>query len=168
MSLNQSIITQLGTTEDELTRLLISDVTEVFNTMVGMEELSHSPLVIDPVSHFDSCVTAMVGMAGTYNGMVSMHTPRSLAMTFTSQMLGMEVTDVDADVLDALGEISNMIAGSFKNHLTNKGNDVKLSTPSIVNGKEYVVSVGSPADTLTLQFDVKDECFLVSVVLEKE
>lgn len=168
MSLNQSIIAQLGMTEDELTKLLISDITEVFNTMVGMEELFSLPLLIDPVSHFDNCVTAMVGLAGAYNGMVSLHAPHNLALTFTSQMLGMEVSEIDADVHDAIGEITNMIAGSFKQHLTNKGNDVKLSTPSVVNGKEYVISVGTPSDTLTLQFDVNNECFLVSVVLEKE
>lgn len=168
MSLNPSIITQLGTTEEKLTKLLISDVSDVFYTMVGMEDLLHLPLLIDPVSHFDNCVTAMVGMAGAYNGMVSLHAPHALALAFTSQMLGMEVLEINDDVHDALGEITNMIAGSFKQHLTSKGNDVKLSTPSVVNGKEYVISIGPPSETLTLQFDVNNEWFLVSIVLEKE
>jgi len=168
MALNPSIVAQLGTTEDELTKSLTSDIGEVFSTMVGMADLHHLPQVVDPVSHFDNCVTAMVGLAGAYNGMVSLHAPHGLAMTFTSQMLGMEVTEIDADVYDALGEIANMIAGSFKHHLSNGGNDVKLSTPSVVNGKEYVISAGSPNETLTLLFDANKEAFLVSVVLEKE
>lgn len=168
MALNQSIVAQLDVTEEELTKLLSGDVIEVFATMVGMEELLHLPLVVDPVSHFNDCVTAMVGLAGAYNGMVSLHATHNLALTITSQMLGMEVTEIDADVHDALGEIANMIAGSFKHHLSNAGNDVKMSTPSVVNGKEYVLSVGNPSDTLTLLFDVNDEWFLVSVVLEKE
>lgn len=168
MALNPSIVAQLGTTEDELTQLFTSDIGEVFSTMVGTTELQYLPQVVDPVSHFDNCVTAMVGLAGAYNGMVSVHTPHALAKSFTSQMLGMEVTEIDDDVYDALGEIANMIAGSFKHHLSKGGNDVKLSTPSVVNGKEYVISAGSPNETLTLLFNASNESFLVSVVLEKE
>ena len=83
-------------------------------------------------------------------------------------MLGMEVTEIDADVHDALGEIANMIAGSFKHHFSNGGSDVKLSTPSVLNGKEYVISAGNPADTLSLLFDVDNEWFIVSVILASE
>ncbi len=168
MALNPAIVEQLGTSEEELTKLLINDVNEVFCTMVGLEDLLHVTHVIDPVSHFDNCVTAMVGLAGAYNGMVSLHAPHRLALAFTSQMLGMEVTEINADVHDALGEIANMIAGSFKHHFSKGGSDVKLSTPSVLNGKEYVISAGSPSDTLSLLFDVDNEWFIVSVILEKE
>ena len=168
MALNPAIVEQLGTSEEALTKLLISDVNEVFCTMVGLEDLLHIPQVIDPVSHFDNCVTAMVGLAGEYNGMVSLHTPHKLALSFTSQMLGMEVTEINADVHDALGEIANMIAGSFKHHFSKGGSGVKLSTPSVLNGKEYVISAGNPSDTLTLLFDVNNDWFIVSVIMENE
>jgi chemotaxis protein CheX len=80
----------------------------------------------------------------------------------------MEVTELNEDVNDALGEIANMIAGSFKHHLSKDGHEVRLSTPSVVTGKEYVISSGSIANTLTLLFDSKEEWFMISIVIEMD
>jgi chemotaxis protein CheX len=83
-------------------------------------------------------------------------------------MLGMDVTEVDDDVRDALGEIANMIAGSFKLHLTRCGADIRISTPSVVNGSEYAVSAGTMKDTITLRFVTDDDWFIVAITMEKE
>lgn len=109
----------------------------------------------------------MVGLAGTYNGLVSVHLPWPLAISFTSLMLGMEVTEIDDDVNDAMGEIANMVAGSFKQHLSKGGSDIQLSTPSVVNGSDYVVSSGSNLENITLKFASDDEWFMVSISIEE-
>jgi len=168
MSLPASIYEQLGTTEDALVKQFYGDVRDVFTTMVGVEDLLHLPLLVDPKTHFSECITAMVGLAGIFNGLVSLHVPQKLALSFTSSMIGMEVTELNEDVNDALGEIANMIAGSFKHHLSKDGHEVRLSTPSVVSGKEYVISSGSLSNTLTLLFDSNDEWFMISVVVEAE
>lgn len=108
----------------------------------------------------------MVGLAGTYNGLVSVHIPWPLAIKFTSLMLGMEVTEVDDDVNDAMGEVANMIAGSFKQHLSKGGSDIQLSTPSVVNGSDYMVTSGSNIENITLKFAANEQWFLVSLTIE--
>jgi chemotaxis protein CheX len=157
-----------GLTRDELVRRLAGDIQEVFSTMVGVEDLLHLPIEIDPVTHFESCATAMVGLAGTYNGRVSLHATTDLARDVTSRMLGLEVAEFNDDVCDAVGEIANMIAGSFKQHLSSGGTDIRLSTPSVVTGKEHFVSSGDSSDTITLRFATDEDWFMVSVILEKE
>jgi chemotaxis protein CheX len=166
MSLPASIYEQLGTTEDDLVAQFHKDVQDVFTSMVGVEDLLHLPLQVDPKTHFSDCITAMVGFAGLYNGLLSLHVPQKLALSFTSSMIGMDVTELNDDVNDALGEIANMIAGSFKHHLSKDGHEVRLSTPSVVTGKEYVISSGTMANTLTLLFDSNEEWFMISVVVE--
>lgn len=166
MSLPAAMYAQLGISEETLVNQLHKDIQDVFTTMVGVEDLLHLPLQVDPMTHFSDCITAMVGFAGIYNGLVSLHVTQKLALSFTSSMIGMEVTELNEDVSDALGEIANMIAGSFKHHLSNDGHEVRLSTPSVISGKEYVISSGSLADTLTLLFDSNDEWFMVSIVVE--
>lgn len=168
MPLDQSIYEQLGTTEDNLIKQVYTDVQGIFNTMVGVEDLMHLPMQVDPKTHFSDCVTAMVGFAGLYNGLVCLHVPQSLAMSFTSSMLGMDVDEMNEDVNDALGEIANMIAGSFKHHLSKDGHEVRLSTPSVVTGKEYVISSGTAENTLTLLFDSNEEWFMVCIVVEAD
>lgn len=157
----------LNTTEDELVKSLSKDVLEVFSTMVGVEDIMHLPLQIDMETEFTKCLTAMVGLAGSYNGLVNVHVPWNLALTFTSTMLGMDVTEINEDVNDAMGEIANMIAGSFKQHLSKGGMDIQLSTPSVVNGSSYTVTSGSNIENITLKFATDDDWFMVSLSLEE-
>lgn len=168
MSFIKQVLDSIELTEEELVKLLIADVREVFSTMVGIEDLLHIPSLVEPMTHFENCVTAMVGMAGTYSGLVSIHTPLNLALQITSGMLGMEVTEINEDVNDALGEIANMIAGSFKLHLTRCGADIRISTPSVVSGTEYAFTAGNTQDTVTLRFATDDDWFIVSITLDKD
>ena len=163
MTLSQGSIIARGITEEMLTQKLMRDVKDIFGTMVGLEDLLHLPIQIDPVTNFTDCVSSMVGMAGTYNGLVSLHMPCNLAIRATSSMLGMEVTEIDDDVNDALGEIANMIAGSFKQHLSRGGLDIRLSTPSVVYGKEYVIRLSYNADQIAVRFATDDDWFMVAV-----
>ena len=166
MSMKPQTLAAINMTEDEFIKSLIKDVQEVFTNMVGVEDLVHLPTQIDVTTHFKKCLTAMVGLAGTYNGLVSVHVPWPLAISFTSLMLGMEVTEIDDDVNDAMGEIANMCAGSFKQHLSKGGSDIHLSTPSVVNGSDYLVSSGSNLENITLKFASEDEWFMVSISIE--
>src|ERR1035437_4995314 len=166
MPLKPETLASINMTEDQLIKSLIKDVQDVFVNMVGVEDLMHLPIQIDVTTHFKECLTAMVGLAGTYNGLVSVHIPWQLAISFTSLMLGMEVSEIDDDVNDAMGEIANMIAGSFKQHLSKGGSDIQLSTPSVINGADYVVSSGNNLENITLKFTTDEEWFMVAVTIE--
>lgn len=166
MTISNGLLSSLNTTEEMLSQQLMRDVKEIFGTMVGLEDLLHLPIQIDPRTNFTDCVSSLVGLAGTYNGLVSLHMPSTLAMRATSCMLGMEVTEIDDDVNDAMGEIANMIAGSFKQHLSKSGMDIQISTPSVIHGKEYVISLGSKPDQIAVRFATDDDWFMVAVAFE--
>ena len=169
MPLNPAICNHLGTNEETLMRDIHSDVKEIFSSMLGIEDILHvPPAVVDVQTHFTDCITSMVGFVGHFSGLLSVHVPQSLALTFTSNMLGMAVEEINDDVNDALGEIANMIGGSFKHHLAKEGHEVRLSTPSVISGKEYMITSGQADETLTLLFDTSEQWFMVSVVLEVE
>ena len=168
MTLSNELMDSLGTNEEILTRQLMCDVKDIFTTMVGLEDLLHLPIQIDPVTHFDDCVSSLVGLAGTYNGLVSLHMPSSLAISATSCMLGMEMTALDEDVNDAMGEIANMIAGSFKQHLTKGGLDVHISTPSIIHGKQYAINLSNNPQQIAVRFATDDDWFMVAVAFEND
>jgi chemotaxis protein CheX len=167
MPMKPETLAAIDMSEEELFNCLIKDVQDVFINMVGVENLMPLPIQIDVTTHFKKCLTAMVGLAGAYNGLVCVHLPWPLAISFTSLMLGTQVTEIDDDVNDAMGEIANMLAGSFKQHLSKGGSDVHLSTPSVVNGSDYVVSSGSNMENITLKFASGDEWFMVSLSIEE-
>lgn len=163
--ISAAMLELLNTTQDKLVEYLDGDVREIFSTMVGVELPSSTP--VETETKFTDCVTAMVGLAGSYNGMIAVHAEQATALSFASQMLGMEITECDDDVRDALGEVANMIGGSFKHHFVDDGHEVRLSTPSVMSGNEYVLSMGAAPDTLTLAFGEGPGHFLVSVYLER-
>ena len=81
MPMKPETLAVINMTEDDLIKSLIKDVQDVFINMVGVEDLMHLPIQVDITTHFKDCLTAMVGLAGTYNGLVSVHIPWPLAMS---------------------------------------------------------------------------------------
>lgn len=165
MPINQQVLTQLKTTEPELRGLLIGDVNEIFSTMVGMD-LAPCATLDAADARFHGCVSAMILLSGSYNGVVSFHATPQAAMGITAQMLGMDVESVDADVLDALGEIANMIGGSFKHHFVNDGHEVRLTPPTVIERNDSFRQPGSAQDLLALLFETGNDHVLVTVHLE--
>jgi chemotaxis protein CheX len=167
MSLNQEIAHATQLAEDELASYVIGATKEVFETMVMMTLEDSYPLK-EPVTTFHCSVTGMVGLAGTYTGILSIHCPKPLALKVTSNMLGMEVDEVDDDVNDALGEIANMLGGYVKQILSKGGLDINLSIPTVIAGEDYTVNSMSDSDCVIIPFITEGQRFLVGLKLHKE
>jgi chemotaxis protein CheX len=83
-------------------------------------------------------VTAMVGLAGKLCGMLSFCCDKKAALLITSKMLGVELDKISKNEMsDALGEVSNMVAGNFKNKISGLGDGCMLSPPTVVTGSDY-------------------------------
>ena len=168
MPFHPEILEKLSLSDNQLNEALYKDVQDVFATMVGVDDVTLNPLQDDSQVQIDKCLTAMIGMAGIYSGLLRIDLPGSLALSFTSLMLDMEVTEINDDVTDAMGEIANMIGGSFKMHLSHAGNDIKLSTPSVVSGTDYAVSSRSKLGTVILNLRSPSKPFSISLTLEQD
>jgi chemotaxis protein CheX len=166
MSLNADIAETTKFTEEVLAGYVISATREVFTTMVMMDPQDEFPLQ-EPVSRFKCSITGMVGFAGTYSGVISIHCPVALALKITSSMLGMECDEVNDDLNDAIGEIANMLGGSVKQVLSKGGLDVKLSIPTVISGEDYTVNSLSDSDCVVIPFVVEGLKFLVGLTLKK-
>ncbi len=114
--------------------LLESATHEVFGMMLGCD--------LEPTSPPETCVaevTAVVGVAGPLSGAVTVRCSRNAAERMAAAMLGIPVTEVNQQHWDAVGEICNMVAGSFKAKLADIGDRCMLSVPTVVNGSDYTV-----------------------------
>lgn len=167
MALSQEIFQATQLTEETLAGYVIDATKEVFDTMVMMPLEDSYPLK-EPVTTFHCSVTGMVGLAGTYTGILSIHCPKTLALKVTSNMLGLEVDEVDDDVNDALGEIANMLGGYVKQILSKGGLDINLSIPTVIAGEDYTVNSMSDSDCVIIPFINEGDRFLVGLKLHKE
>ncbi|GFO68260.1 chemotaxis protein CheX [Geomonas limicola] len=161
MGLDAEVLGAVNLSEDEV-RLKIAEITKgVFSTMVMLEVVDQFPLT-EPVTSFHETLTSMVGLAGSYTGLLALHCPKALALKVASNMLGMEVAEIDDDVNDALGEMANMVGGDVKHIFSPKGSDLNLSTPTVIYGGDYHLESISEAGTLVLPFECDGERFLLS------
>jgi chemotaxis protein CheX len=105
---------------------------EVFQLMLGCELALPTEEISPP-----SGVTSMVGLAGQLCGVLSVHCDQKAGALMTSKMLGVPLDKVGPEMSDALGEISNMVAGNFKNKISGLSDGCMLSPPTVVTGSDF-------------------------------
>lgn len=85
-------------------------------------------------------ISAIIGISGSGTGAVVVSFPEDVACRIVSRMLGEEITEVNQDVSDGLGELVNIITGNAKRGLVKYGfKDLSLSLPNVVVGKHRTV-----------------------------
>ena len=139
---------------------------DVFSTMLSLDLAAgaatenRSPL--EP-----SEVTAMIGIAGDQQGFVALHSTHAQAQAFTARLLGMEpeeVTDSDS-ILDAMGEIVNMVAGNVKRELASCG-EISISLPTVVISEKPNIRVRA-SESVVVYLDGPCGEFCVELVLQE-
>jgi chemotaxis protein CheX len=97
-------------------------------------------------------------------GVLTMRCAAKSATLMASKMLDMEPAEDSHDVLDALGEICNMVAGNFKNKVAGMGDGCMLSVPTVITGNSY--SLHSLADSGALEVRLLFESEPIAITLQ--
>ena len=125
---------------------------EVFSTMLNMNlEFETSNLVqLNGEMH----VAGAVGFTGQFNGMVYLYTGAAFATEITSSLLGIPGHEIHGNemVNDAVGELTNMLAGMIKSRLCDKGVTCVISIPAVVRGKSFQIDSVSSTEKHTVYF----------------
>jgi CheY-specific phosphatase CheX len=166
MPISQAVINQLDITEENLASFMVTEMRNIFTDLIGVDNAFQALVLIEPINTFSNNITAVVGLAGTdCSGLLRLHLPESMALDVASKMLGSHLTTINDEALDAIGELANILAGSFEYHLTSHGNLFRLSPPSIFTGNEYFFTNKALDESIAILCDVRDEWFMVSLTL---
>src|SRR5579863_8773784 len=95
--------------DTEVVNALRTSTEEVFSTMLGLEVECGEPYTETNAPGPSDGIIGVVGLAGAWLGTASISCNAAMACRMSSAMLGMEITEVNEDLLDAISEISNMI-----------------------------------------------------------
>lgn len=141
---------------------IIAATKDVFSTMIMMD-LSNDVPIIGKGGEIDSNLSSMLGLGGGIRGVLALHCPASVAEGITGAFLGMEVTELNDDVKDAIGEIVNMVAGNLKIFFAKTGIDVQLAIPTSVIGESYHTSGLFGANRIVVPFSNEHGPFWVEL-----
>jgi chemotaxis protein CheX len=86
-------------------------------------------------------------------GSLSITFEENLALHVMEKMLGEKVTELNHEVADMVGEITNMICGSAKGELSEKGYEFNMATPAVVTGKNHTINHQVDVPRVILPFD---------------
>ena len=143
--------------------LLELSAREVYDIMLGTK-LNRPESLTDL---HEGAFTALVGLAGTLCGVLSIRCNDQAARMMAGKMLGMSPEEVDNDSLDALGEIANMIAGNFKGKLSGVGNHCMLSVPTIITGSDYETRSLGSGNTIEVIFEFESKPLWVTLQINE-
>lgn len=83
-------------------------------------------------------MAVILGLRGpSAGGVMVLEMPRQTAQRLVLHLLGGEVDE--SSLVDALGEIANIIAGNALAALAREGLTLALSTPSVVTGRAFAI-----------------------------
>ncbi len=113
-------------------------------------------------------ISGVIGMVGPQiKGSLSITFEEPLALHVMQQMLGESVTELNADVTDMVGEITNMICGSAKNELSDKGYEFNMATPAVITGKNHTINHLVDGPKVILPFDCKHGRAFIEICFNK-
>lgn len=143
-------------------RNLDGSVEEVFKMMMATE--CHR--IEGPLASGEESVTAVVGFGGALSGACVLRSSSSSAQRIAERMTGMQFTEVDDTVKDAMGEICNILAGAWKSKLPELAANCGLSVPAVITGRDYRLHVQSPEFRLHHVYGFDNAGFEVTIVCD--
>jgi len=143
---------------------LIAVTRDVFATMLDKTVEFGEPSYTGPQPSAN--VVATVGFAGTLSGYVSLCVSYEAALEIAQALLGSEADEAPALVRDAAGEMANMIAGSVRTAMADRGETVGISMPIVTVGTDFSTAALRDVSQAVCPFKVGQQNMFVYLVLQ--
>lgn len=149
---------------------------DVFKTMIGREPTltAHSGRGATTGAHATGSgrplIVGTVGFVGDINGLIYLHFDLAFARICTCHLLGMTEAELDMAgdevINDAIGELTNMTVGGFKNGLCDAGYPCMLTIPSILRGSNFSIEPISSVVRHVYDFDCSAHRIVADILIK--
>jgi len=143
----------------------IEPVVRTFETMVGESARPGEPKL--KTVPFPICdISGAIGFSGGARGVVCLAFPMEVALGVVSRMLGSPVEADGEEVVDAVGELANIVAGYAKKNLVEYC--LSISLPNVVVGPNHTLSVPKDTEAVIVPFTCRSGSFTMEVALKRK
>ena len=140
---------------------------DVFKTMVFQEVEASTPITGDALRP-GANVVGTVAFAGKTSGLVVFYSTMDAAQMITASMLGIEPASVNGELHDAIGELTNMIAGSFRTRVAHvKGETWAISVPTVTVGSDFYTKYVSDVQRVLCPFRMNGAELFVELIVTR-
>lgn len=155
-----------STIDQDMGRSIVKATTDVFRTMMNLR-LTPGEVTIEKAQMRKAEVIGSIGVAGFLTGSISVFLPKAIAQKAAAAMLMLDAPDqlADEELVDAIGELTNMIGGGIKTELFQKAPLFDISVPSVYVGEDLQRRTVSDDLCFLVPFTVGGESFAVEFLM---
>lgn len=95
-------------------------------------------------------ISGMIGLSGHVAGMAVLSLDRNVALKAASALLMIEADQINEEVIDAVGELTNMVAGAAKSQMGPY--EVSIGLPSVITGSGHYVRFPSNVTPIVVPY----------------
>ncbi len=147
--------------------ILLDSAKEVFESMVF---LPLEPVDEEMPETDEAMLLGTITFVGSLEGCLSVNCGNACARTIAANMLCLDSPDElsDEDVIDAIGEIANMVMGSVKTRVQDAVTDITISIPSVVQGRNLHTRLSEGMVQTTINAVLAEEHCVVFSLIHRE
>jgi chemotaxis protein CheX len=136
----------------EIINSFLEATVSVIKTMASVDLTPGKPFVKKgSISTGD--ISGIVGMAGESEGSLSLSFSKDCILYIVSSMFGEPITDINEEVKDAVGELTNMISGDARRRLETAGIVYQGAIPSVITGPGHEIRHVTKEPIISIPFD---------------
>ncbi len=128
----------------------IASLKHTFHTMLSCEA-HRGHMVLKEDNRSQHQISGVIGLSGKAVGTVVVSFSESVALKAASTMLLAEFTEINDEVLDAVGELTNIVAGGAKAELEEY--HLMSSLPNVITGCGHEIHFPSDVTPVSIPFD---------------
>ncbi|MBU0673243.1 MAG: chemotaxis protein CheX [Proteobacteria bacterium] len=150
----------------ELINPFLTSAKNVLETMCQLKVTAEKPfLKKEKVSYGE--ITGIIGMVSTtvQGCMIVSFSKECILQIVANMLMEPKKSEIDEDVTDAVGELTNMICGGAKAQLAKLSLTFDLATPTMISGKGVTISYYSNTPTIVIPFHTDAGDFVVEANL---
>jgi chemotaxis protein CheX len=124
----------------------------VFKTMLGIDLTLGKPGLKDARTTSGD-VTGIMSMVGDRKGTIAISFREKGALFVFNSLMGDTVDTMSPEVVDAIGELTNIISGQARKEFENSGVNLKASIPMVIVGRDVETNFITKIPIIELPFD---------------
>jgi chemotaxis protein CheX len=113
-------------------------------------------------------VSGIIGMTGDAIGSLALTFKEECIIYITNKMLGENHTEMNREVLETAGELTNIISGAARKMMEKDNLKVFAAIPTIIFGKEHTLRHIIKGPSIVLPFQTEKGLFFIDVCLQSQ
>jgi chemotaxis protein CheX len=144
----------------ELINPFLEATIHVLKTMAHVEPIVGKPYIKNGTAATGD-VSGIVGIIGDAEGSLCLTFTKESILLIVGRMFGEELKEINEEVKDAVGELTNMISGDSRRRLEEMGYHFQGAVPSVISGIGHEIRHITKGPILAIPFSTAGGPFTV-------